>query len=56
LSVPAAVMRSKKDVEGIRETREADKAQMQAAMIAEQEGNADKAQGEGQQAMAGGQV
>jgi hypothetical protein len=56
LSVPAAVMRSKRDVADIRETREADKAQMQAAMIAKEEGDAAKAQGEGQQAMEGGQV
>jgi hypothetical protein len=53
LNAPAVMMRDKNEVTRLQEDREAQQAQANAAAIAEQEGNAAKAQGEGQMAMEG---
>ena len=53
LSVPAGVMRSDEEVEELRDARQEKQRQMEEAMIAEQQGKAQQAQGEGQQAMGG---
>jgi hypothetical protein len=51
LNVPAKVMRDAEEVEIMREDRRAEQEAMQQAVIAEQQGRAMQAQGEGQEAL-----